>query len=140
MDLNKAFFALIPIYVFYIVALGFLMFRQRYLAIKTGKVDPKYFKSYQMEAPRELETMKNHFSNQFEIPTLFFVTCLSVIMLNVVTPLLTALGYLFILTRFVHTYIHLGSNKVPPRAFVFFLGVFIIVLMWIFICLDRLFV
>lgn len=131
MDLNKAFFALIPIYIFYIVALGFLMFRQRYGAIKTGKVDPKYFKSYQMEAPRELETMKNHFSNQFEIPTLFFITCLSAMMINAVSMVLVVLGYLFIFSRLVHSYIHLGTNKVPQRAMSFFAGILILVGMWI---------
>lgn len=131
-------FSLIPIYILYVIILGVFMLTRRLKAVREGRVDPKYFKSYQTSAPLDLEIIKNHFSNQFEVPILFMITCLSAFVTQTESWVLFILGVGFIVSRCLHTWVHLGSNQVLLRARVFFVGIFILILMWSVLILHLL--
>ncbi|MCB0412380.1 MAG: MAPEG family protein [Bdellovibrionales bacterium] len=122
---------LIPIYIFYITFLGLIMFARRFKAVKNHKIKLSYFRSYQEESPQDLKVVQNHFSNQFEVPVLFMITCLAIAILHQGKPLLFILGVIFILLRMGHSFIHLGSNNVKHRALVYFTGIFVLLVMWV---------
>ena len=128
---TKIFLSLIPIYVVYVTFLGMLMFRRRLLALRSKQISAGYFKAYQDEAPYELKVIQNHFSNQFEVPVVFFITCVAAVILNAADILTYVLGCLFILSRFCHSYIHLGKNELRLRAGVYFSGILLIIAMWV---------
>lgn len=107
------------------------MFRRRLQAVKSGKIDFKYFKSYEGEGPRDLQIIKNHFANQFEIPILFMMTCLCAFLLKTATVGIITCASLFVLSRIAHSVIHLGSNKVQYRALSYALGLLLMLGMWL---------
>jgi hypothetical protein len=118
-------------YVFYMFLIGVLSFYTRVNAAVTGKVDFKYFKALQGEAPHHLVNIGRHYDNQFELPLLFFITCLTHMIVGKTNQTTISLSWAFIATRLAHTFFHLVGNKVPRRAFAFALGWFVVIAMWI---------
>lgn len=134
--MQNTFLALIPLYICYIVFLGILMFIRRSEALKAGHVSKKYFLSYSEKSTQKLEIIKNHFENQFQVPVIFFVTCLAAIQLKKISIFTIVLGYSFFLSRLLHSYIHLGSNNLKLRGLSYFFGIIIILILWLHIFIS----
>lgn len=79
--------------------------------------------------PKRAQQVANSFSNQFEVPVLFFVACGLALYFGA-TALEAALAWLFVGSRSVHAFIHVTSNHVPRRFFAYAAGVIIIALFW----------
>lgn len=118
-------------YVFYMFILMFYNFRTRVHAAKSGQLPPKYFKALQGDAPDRLIIVGRHYDNQFQLPVLFFITCLVYMVMAKTNELAIVWAWLFVVTRWVHSFIHLGSNRVMRRAQAFGAGWLIIFLMWV---------
>jgi len=125
--MKTAVLILVPIYISYTVAIGVLMFLKRYSAVKTRQVKLKYFKDYAGESTYELEIFKNHFNNQFQIPLIFIILCIASGLSGSVSLITCVLSYAFVLSRFVHTYFHLGSNNLAFRGLSYVFGAFLVV-------------
>lgn len=130
--------SLMAFYFFYILAIGFLMFRKRVAAVKAQRIQGHYFKTYQteQEVPADLKAIENHYNNQFQVPVFFYLTCLTALSLKSLTWAFLVCALLFIISRLLHTKIHLGSNNVLMRAKVFFSGAIIVAIMWILLIID----
>ncbi|MBT8132504.1 MAG: MAPEG family protein [Gammaproteobacteria bacterium] len=61
-------------------------------------------------------------ANQFQLPVLFYVLCLVLAQLNAVDTFALIIAWLFVVTRYVHAYVHVSSNYVPMRLRAFLLG------------------
>jgi len=133
--MDKYLLSLLPLYICFIVYLGVLMFKKRVLAIKNGDLNMNYFKSLQGEAPHNLKIIQNNFENQFQVPVLFFATCIAAVVLKSVTIFTLTLGCLFFISRLIHSYIHLGSNNLRKRGLAYFTGIILILVMWVQILL-----
>jgi hypothetical protein len=116
----------ITFYYFFLIALMIYMFKVRSKAVKDGRVSFKNFKSYTTESPEDLVILQNHFNNQFQIPLFFTMAALLSLTQNTVSTITIVFSTIFILSRFYHTRIHLGSNKLLHRAYSFFAGVIIV--------------
>jgi hypothetical protein len=134
--MNREVIMLIPIYFSLIFVIAVLMFARRMRALKNRLVGIGHFKAYQGESPEDLRVIQNHFSNQFQVPVLFFVTCLSAVQLNSTSQMTVTLGYTFIASRIFHSYIHLGKNNLRYRAAAYGAGLMIIIAMWCQILLN----
>lgn len=121
------------IYVFYITLLGFYNFQTRKRHVQSKQVRLSYMKTYQGEAPEEMVTVARHFDNQFQVPMLFLITCLATHIFIGSNPISYAMAWAFIVTRVLHSYIHLTSNNVLRRAAAFFAGFAIVLAMWIYL-------
>jgi len=119
-------------YVFYIFAIALMMFKRRKAAITNKEIPFSYFKTYSGEdLPDALVVAASHFDNQFQVPMLFMVTG-SLLLTFVHLPAWVAvLAWIFVLSRVVHTRIHLGSNAILNRAKVYLLGWLVLFLLWI---------
>ena len=71
------------------------------------------------------------FSNQFELPVLFYVLCAFALMTRYVDPSIFGLACLFVLTRVVHAIIHIGPNIVAWRFTAFAAGLACLIGMWV---------
>jgi hypothetical protein len=92
----------------------------RYRAIRKRTVSIKFFRTFNDgEQPGRLHLLSRHMQNHFEIPPLFYAGILFTYVSGSVTLLSVALSWLFVFTRCVHTYIHLGPNDVSARFFTF---------------------
>ena len=125
--------------VFYILIIGLFNFRTRLLSVLKEKVNPNYYKvldSKEYKVPEHVIRMGRHYDNQFELPMLFLITCVTCALLKVTNDLAIVAAWGFLLSRAAHTYFHLGSNNIIRRMLSFKAGWLCIVIMWIFILID----
>lgn len=73
--------------------------------------------------PPEVVKVSNNIANQFESPVLFYVICLVLYSLNGVSVVVVALAWVFVLSRYVHAYVHVNANYVPARFSAFLVSV-----------------
>ena len=119
-------------YVFYMWGLAIFTFRTRVKAVRSGEVKEEYFKSYTDTPPSERTIIvARHYDHQFQVPMLFFITCLVCLNLDFVNTLNVTLAWAFVVTRLAHSWVHLGSNYLPARVMTFAFGWFVIMAMWV---------
>ena len=88
-----------------------------------GLIDPAVTALDNDAWPDEVRKVANNIRNQFQVPVLFFVLTLALFARGSVDLLALAIAWLFVASRLVHSYIHIGSNYVPNRTRVFTVGV-----------------
>ncbi|AGB46902.1 hypothetical protein Mesau_04571 [Mesorhizobium australicum WSM2073] len=120
------------IYIVYIV-----MGRRRYFAVKSGEAKVGQYKVRSTE-PASTVTVANNLINQFELPVLFYVLCLTLHMTNGVNYITLALMWIFVASRYFHAWFHLTSNKLLVRNRSFVLGAVVLALGWIWLALHLL--
>ncbi len=114
---------------------GITMLRRRIRVVNEG-FDWRYYITFEGEKPprKSLQT-DLHFTNLFEFPLLFFVTCLVIMYIDDVDVIILALAWIFVLSRCWHSYISLTSNRFRWRRISFEIGAIVVYLMWIWIML-----
>jgi hypothetical protein len=98
-------------------------------AVKGGLVDADRRALHDDAWPESVVKINNNIRNQFEIPVLFYVLTILLWQLNKTGVLVQLLAWLFVTSRFVHAYIHTGSNYVPARRKVFMFGCVVVLAM-----------
>ncbi len=120
--------AMVALVVFVVVRLA----RSRVRAVRRRDISVRYFELFQgSEEPEELRALSRHFVNLFEVPILFYVACIVAYVSVQVDLWLILLAWLFVVSRYVHSYIHLTSNIVIQRFRVYGIGLAVLVLMWL---------
>jgi hypothetical protein len=82
----------------------------------------------------------NCFSNQFEVPVLFYILIALALPLRHADLVIVVLSWVFVITRFVHAGIFVTSNNVPQRGLVWFAGVVVLLVMWVYFALRMMLV
>lgn len=72
----------------------------------------------------------NNFSNQFEIPVLFYAAVAFALILKQSDLTLVVLAWIFAVSRIVHAIIHTGANKVSWRFPVYLIGTASVLTFW----------
>lgn len=99
-----------------------LLVRAKVRAMKAGQVNLERRALFDDAWPESVMKINNNIRNQFELPVLFYVLALSLWALDSVHVAALAAAWLFVLSRLVHAWIHIGSNYVPARRRVFTFG------------------
>ena len=116
-----------------LVIIGFMLMGVRKAkAVKTGEVDLTKSALDNDAWPEYVRQVTNNVRNQFQVPLLFYVLCFVFYSINAVTTTVLYLAWAFVISRYIHAYIHMSSNYVPARFRVFVLGFVIMVVMAIF--------
>jgi hypothetical protein len=89
--------------------------------------------------PDAIRKLGNNYDNQFQVPMMWYALVALLLATGLVDSTAIVLAWLFLATRIVHTYIHIGSNIVPRRLYAFLTGVSVLFLMWLWFAL-RLYV
>lgn len=97
--------------------------------IKAGLVDRRKAALDTKAWPEDVVKVSNNIANQFEVPVLFYVLCLVAWSLDAVSGLMLILASVFALSRYVHAWVHVGSNYVPMRLRLFLVGFLMVLLM-----------
>ncbi len=118
--------------IFYIFGLGILNFLIRNIALKNKEMSVKYFKTYQGadDVPEKVVRFGRHFDNQFQLPSFFFITCLTCLFLTYQSTFIVLSAWGFVATRLIHSYFHLGSNYLLYRAYAYISGWVVLLVMW----------
>ncbi len=81
-----------------------------------GAIDPEVTALDNDAWPDDVRKVANNIRNQFQVPVLFFVLVLALHAHGSADVYAIALAWIFVGTRVVHSYIHIGSNFVPNRT------------------------
>jgi hypothetical protein len=81
--------------------------------------------------PERATQFGNNFRNQFELPVVFFALMALVLVTGKANLLLLGMAWLFVLSRYVHAYIHVTSNRVTRRFYAYSVGSVTLYLMWL---------
>jgi hypothetical protein len=80
--------------------------------------------------PRQTLQVSYSFSNQFELPVLFYVLTILAYITHHAGFLFVALAWVFVIFRILHAYVHVTSNKVGVRGSLFGVSVLVLAIMW----------
>ncbi len=83
--------------------------------------------------PDRIKQISNAFSNQFELPVLFYVAALLAIVVSKVDVIVVALAWAFVGFRLLHAYIHVTNNRVIRRFQVYVFGFVMLVALWLYL-------
>ena len=86
--------------------------------------------------PARATQIGNCFSNQFEIPVLFYVLIALALPLRHADLVIVLLSWVFVVTRLVHAGIFVNSNDLGQRSMAWFAGVLVLLAMWIYFALQ----
>ncbi len=109
--------------------MGFL----RTQALRSGAVKPEQIALRQPHWPLRVTQIGNAYHNQLELPVLFYVVTLLALITETLDVTLYVLSWMFVLSRLVHAYIHVTSNRLDRRGGVFGVGAIALLLMWVIV-------
>ena len=98
-------------------------------ALRRGEVDEARRALDEGAWPDSVRKINNNIRNQFEVPVLFYVLALTLVVVNAVNFATLVLAWLFVASRVAHAYIHVGANYVPLRRRVFMAGCVIVIVL-----------
>jgi hypothetical protein len=88
--------------------------------------------------PERATQIGNCFSNQFEVPVLFYILVALALPLRHADLFIVLMSWVFVVTRFAHAGIFVTSNDVRTRSLAWFAGVLVLFAMWIYFALKIL--
>jgi hypothetical protein len=90
----------------------------------------------QYDWPEDARKRAANYTNQFEIPVLFYTVVAFALIVKSADLVMIVLAWIFVLSRIAHAAIHVGSNRVKYRAPVFALGFLVVMIMWVRLALH----
>ena len=124
---------LMPLFVEVALTFGLFcwMAYYRVTLIRSGKVHPRDVALREPNWPPHVLQVANAAHNQLEIPVLFYVLTVLVIITRHADVLFVVMAWIFVLMRVVHAYVHVTTNRVPRRGAAFGLCLLVLILMWV---------
>jgi hypothetical protein len=131
---------LLPVFVLVGLAFALLlgMATMRTRALTGGETKMKDVALGEPNWPARAAQIGNCFSNQFEIPLLFYILIALALPLRRADLVIVLLSWVFVVTRFVHAGIFVTSNDLRQRGPAWFAGVLVLFAMWLYFALKLL--
>ena len=126
-------FVLLPLFVEVILTFGLLFatgFARR-SDLTGGRIHPRDIALGQIAWTPKTQQLGNSFSNQFQLPVLFYVLTILSIITRHADLIFVVMAWIFVLARIAHVYVHITHNHVFRRGTVFGIGGIALLLMWI---------
>ena len=103
----------------------------RFHAVKNGDINPGYYKLNRgAKLPEYYAKVNNNYNNLLEIPILFYVVSILIYVTDSTDTTYLIMSWLYVGTRYIHSYIHTTYNNVRHRRIPFLLGTFILITEW----------
>lgn len=113
------------------VVTGFML-RERVGEFTSRRIHPqKLPSSSQMQGVLENTRAADNYKNLFEMPVLFYLLCALLYMSQQVSVGMLIAAWAYVALRYLHSYIHIGYNKVMDRFKVFITSASLLYGMWI---------
>lgn len=116
--------------VFLTFALLIVMGRRRFAEVGAGRVRVGEIALGERNWSARTQAAANAFSNQFEVPVLFYALVPLALFTRKADLLFVVLAWVFVATRFVHAGVFVTSNHVPTRFRAYMAGVLVLMVMW----------
>lgn len=100
------------------------MYAKRIPWIQSADLSPEQFRPGEFERiqPDDVLNPSSNFKNLFEIPVLFYVLCMGLYAAGSVDMFYLIGAWLFVVSRYVHSFIHCTFNHVMARFMVYLVG------------------
>ena len=100
-------------------------------AVLNREVDIRHFRLFNSKIPKNLQSISQHYKNMFEMPILFYILCILLIINNNYSQFDVIIAWGYVLFRLLHSLTRISNRNVNLR-FGFFFGSFIILVIgWI---------
>jgi hypothetical protein len=100
-------------------------------AVRRGEVKLRDIALDKDNWPPQAIQAANAFSNQFELPVLFYLVVVLAVFSAESSVTLAVLAWIFVASRLLHALIHVTTNNVPRRAMLYAIGAGALGLMWV---------
>lgn len=116
----------------------FRMYFARIAEMKSKRIHPQKIATSSTAAEQLTDSIKiaDNFSNQFELPVLFYVLIALLLSTQMVDMPFIVMSWLFVALRVAHSVIHCGCNKVIHRFYTYAAGSIVLWAMWILFTLE----
>lgn len=108
----------------------------RVAAVRSRAVQMRDIALREPNWPKQIAQITNAYQNQLELPVLFYVVTILALFTGRPTVTLVVLAWAFVATRLLHALIHVTTNNVARRFFLFAAGAMILLAMWVLFALD----
>jgi hypothetical protein len=100
-------------------------------AIIYGKSTGAHYIDYRSDPPPDwIERPARAFNNLMQVPTLFYVVCLALMITERVDHAAVLLGWMFVATRAVHAVVYMAWNYLPCRFATWVASTLALIVMW----------
>ena len=126
-------FVLLPLFVEVLLTFG-VMFGMMYFRTSTLRSGETRFEDISLREPnwpRRATQFGYAFANQFELPVLFYVLTILVIITHHADRLFVLLAWIFVLMRVLQAVVHVTNNNVRLRGAYYGVGALILFILWI---------
>lgn len=130
--MDKLLFGSVLLQVLLTLAMMVLMGRRRFAAAKNRELPFKAFRLMDLTGANEqVITASRNFDNQFQLPMLYLFAVVFALQFGIADLSLVSMGWLFVVSRLAHAYIHVGANHVRLRFAVYVFGALMLLLFWL---------
>src|SRR4051794_18429674 len=131
---------LLPVFVLVGLTFALLLWMttERTRALKGQQTSFKDIALGQPNWPERATQIGNCFSNQFELPLLFYTLIALALPLRHADLFIVLTSWVFVVTRFAHAGVFVTSNDVRPRSLAWFAGALVLFAMWVYFVLRIL--
>jgi hypothetical protein len=108
-----------------------MMAAYRNVGVMRGKVSVRYFRAFTDDRPPEwIERPARTYMNLLELPVLFYLACVLMLVTGKFDTVQVSLAWLFVATRYVHAFIYIAINYVPLRFVAYLCGFLTLAVIW----------
>ena len=128
---------LLPLFAQVLLTFGLMIWMgyQRQLAYRSGATHPRDIALREPNWPKPALAAANSFSNQFELPVLFYVVIILAWITHKTDLIFVVLSWIFVLARIGQAYVHNTSNEVMVRGKIYAVGALVLLVMWLMLIL-----
>lgn len=132
---------LAPVFVQVLLTLALLAWLGvlRVNAVRTGLVHPREVALGQPNWPPLITQVSNAYQTQLELPVLFYALIALMLVTATASTTIVILSWVFVVLRLAHALIHVTTNRMSRRFFLFLAGGFVLLLMWLIFAAQILF-
>jgi len=129
---------LAPLFVQVLLTFGLMlgMMVNRTGALRRGEVRFDQIAMREPNWPHRAALFGNAFSNQFELPVLFYVLTILALTTKQADLLFVVLAWVFVLFRVLQAVTHVTSNKVPVRGAFYGISAIVLLVMWVIFIVE----
>jgi hypothetical protein len=131
---------LLPLFVEVILTfvLLFWMAPLRSRDFSSGAVRPDNIALREPNWTKRTTQVANAFSNQFELPVLFYVLTILEYVTHLAGIVFVVLAWVFVIFRILHAYVHVTSNIVRLRGSLYGVSALVLAIMWVIYIVEVL--
>lgn len=104
---------------------------RRLAAVRGGQVRRQDVVAGQKNWPDKAQWASNAFSNQFELPVLFFALVPLALMTRKADLVFVAMSWIFVASRVVHAGAYITANRLDLRFPAYIAGALVLMAMWV---------